>query len=168
VDGQGDAKGETLLGGATDEHATQRMELWRAERMKPDEIGALVRAVAYLNIADRRLLHSATTALLKRAAASKKDSEEWHEGTGAGLRMGDGVDKRILPQIVANIAWAAAVMGDVEASVHTWLAAHLLGPSLKLLSAEQVCWGVGVGWGGGGVGGWVLGRCHRPVLRQPQ
>ena len=151
VDGQGDAKGETLLGGAT-EHATQRMELWRAERMKPDEIGALVRAVAYLNIADRRLLHSATTALLKRDADLKKDSEEWHEGTGAGLRMGDGVYERILPQMVANIAWAAAVMGDVEASVHMWLAAHLSGPSLKLLSAEQVCWGLGLGFGGGGVG----------------
>jgi len=107
-----------------------------SQHMSQDDIGALLRAAAYLNIVDRTLLTSATSVLLQRTTmplAQSALSEECKLGGGK-------VDN--LPQSVANVAWAAAVMGGVDTQVHTWLADTLRGPCLEMLSSEQVCFAV--------------------------
>jgi len=78
VEGAEDAKTHVKTHLRADEAAAgtqpqepRQPERMRRERMKPDDMGALVRAVAYLNIADRRLLCSASTALLQRSAAAE-------------------------------------------------------------------------------------------------
>jgi len=91
------------------------------EHLSVDDIGALVRAVAYLNIIDRQLLSAAAQVLLRRRRASK----DRHAAAPA--------------QAVANVAWAAAVMGGVDEHVHTWIGACLEDAEcLATLSREQV------------------------------
>ena len=146
VEGAEDAKTHVKTHLRADEAAAgtqpqepRQPERMRRERMKPDDMGALVRAVAYLNIADRRLLCSASTALLQRSAAAEALTDGLGPVSAAGAPGTGGADKCNMPQMVANVAWAAAVIGDVDASVHTWLATCLHGAPLLELSAEQVC-----------------------------
>ena len=113
-----------------------------ARQMSREDIGALARAVAYLNIIDLQLLSTATSVLRERsynfksklhnAEGADREGHEW-----GGSRRGD--EMKVWQQVVANVAWAAAVMRDVDTNVHAWIASSLVSPCLEKMSAEQVC-----------------------------
>ena len=102
------------------------------ERMSQSDIAALVRAVAYLNIPDRHLLSCASTVLRQRASCQQPAVS-----AGAAAARVEA-EARSSAQTVANMAWAAAVMGGVDVTVHEWLGSWLQGASLASLSSEQV------------------------------
>jgi hypothetical protein len=91
--------------------------------------------VAYLNIVDRQLLSSAASVLYQRGSSPDAACVDVADRKGTEFEGGYG---RKLPQAVANMAWAAAVMGGVDSNVHSWLAFSLRGPCGDMLSPEQV------------------------------
>jgi hypothetical protein len=130
------------VGAAADATVLRRQQQHRARQMSREDIGALARAVAYLNIVDLQLLSTATSVLRERsynfksklhnAEGAHREGHEW----GGGMR---GDEVKVWQQVVANVAWAAAVMRDVDTHVHAWIASSLVSPCLEKMSAEQVC-----------------------------
>jgi hypothetical protein len=120
----------------------QQQQQEQQRQMSREDIGALARAVAYLNIIDLQLLSTATSVLRERsdnfksklhnAEGADREGHEW-----GGSRRGD--EMKVWQQVVANVAWAAAVMRDVDTHVHAWIASSLVSPCLEKMSAEQVC-----------------------------
>ena len=119
------------------------------QQMAVDEIGALVRGVAYLNVIYLPLLAAATSVLLHRASLPPSQGSGVREGVmawgnnaeeadvGACPVLASGADRKVA-QAVANIAWAAAVMGGAGSQVHTYIATSVRAPLLQRMSREQL------------------------------
>jgi len=145
--GDGAAADATVLASASqqDLQQQQQQQQQHARQMSREDIGALARAVAYLNIIDLELLSTATSVLRERSSVSYSFKSKLHNAEGAdreghewgGSRRGD--EMKVWQQVVANVAWAAAVMRDVDTHVHAWIASSLVSPCLEKMSAEQVC-----------------------------